>query len=182
MRLFPYRVDNYFAFFSAILGFVGTLVIAMDRFGPIHHSIDRLGRWQNISTGLRTLDTLQTKLHDGQMVGLLQPNSPGFNELAHIISLNRPDFREEDIGTIVKNAPVSVGGVDLRILHIARRNTNSATPIGVEYMLYDWVKDYRQKCFLKYGLSLIGLGFMLSIFSRIRRYPQLSIHNRDHQH
>jgi len=162
------RIDNKLSFCAAVLAFLGTIIIVMDRFGPIHRTIDQFPMWQNISTALADLDTFDTKTRDGKKVGMVERGKPGFIELVRIISGNRPDLKDKTIVSIVKNQPIGIGGVPMKIVHVAFKNNPDAQSLTTDYIFHEWIRDYRDKYFLKVGLSVIALAFLLSVFTHIK--------------
>ena len=169
-----FRIYNWLSFVAAVLGFLGTFVIVMDRFEPIHRRIDRFQKWENISIALQDLDTFDTEVKDGKKLGMVELGKQGFSELVDIILSNRPDMMNKGIVAIAKNQPMALGGVPFKIVHIAFENISQAESLTTEYVFYEWVRDYREKYFLKIGLILIGLGFLIGVFGHIKRKTKIS--------
>ena len=163
------RIDNKPSFWAAVLAFVGTVIIVMDSFTPIHRMIDRRPKWKNIRLAMADLDTFDTKMKNGKMNGMVERGKPGFTELVHIIVCNRPDFRGKQIVAVVKNQPIGIGGVPLKIIHVALENNSQAQPLTTDYIFQEWVREYRAKYFLKVGLSAIVVAFFLSVIAHIKR-------------
>ena len=88
-----FRIINWLLFIAAVLGFIGTFVIVMDKFGPIHRKIDQFQKWENISVALDDLDTFDTEDKEGNKLGMVEVGKQGFSELIDIILSNRPDLR-----------------------------------------------------------------------------------------
>lgn len=169
-----FRIHNWLSFFAAVLGFLGTFVIVMDRFEPIHQRINRFQKWENITIALQDLDTFDTEVKDGKKLGIVELGKQGFSELVDIILSNRPDMMNKGIVAIAKNQPMALGGVPFKIVHVAFANNSQAESLTTEYVFYEWVKDYREKYFLKFGLILIGLGFLIGVFGHIKRKTQIN--------
>ena len=163
------RIDNKPSFWAAVLAFVGTVIIVMDSFTPIHRMIDQCPKWKNIRLAMADLDTFDTKMKDEKMNGMVERGKPGFTELVHIIVCNRPDFRGKQIVAVVKNQPIEIGGVPLKIVHLALENNSQAQPLTTDYIFQEWVREYRAKHFLKVGLSVIAVAFFLSVIAHIKR-------------
>jgi len=72
------KIDNKLSFAAAILAFIGTFLIVMDRFGPIHHTVDLHPKWRNLAASAKDLDTFDTKYRGGKDVGMVEENKPGF--------------------------------------------------------------------------------------------------------
>lgn len=164
-----FRIHNWLSFMAAVLGFVGTFVIVMDKFGPIHRKIDHFQKWENISIALKDLDTFDTEGKDGKKLGMVEVGKQGFSELVDIILSNRSDLMNKKIVAVAKNQPVIIGGVPLKIVHVAFANNPKAEPLTTEYVFYEWVNNYREKYFLKKGLLLIALGFLMGVFAHVKR-------------
>ena len=162
------RIDNKPSFWAAVLAFVGTVIVVMDSFTPIHRMIDRCPKWKNIRLAMADLDTFDTKIRGGKMNGVVERGNPGFTELVHIIVCNRPDFKGKQIVAVVKNQPMITGGVPLKIVHVVRENNPQAQPLTTDYICQEWVREYREKYFLKVGLSVIAVGFFLSVIAHIK--------------
>jgi hypothetical protein len=162
------RIENKLAFVASVLAFVGTIVIVMDRFGPIHRTVDHLPKWQNIAIAMADLDTFDTKIRDEKEVGMLEQGKPGFRELVHIILKNRPELREQRIVAVVKNQPIAVGGVPIKIVHVAIEGNPQGLTITTDYIFHEWIRDYRDKYFLKIGLTIIAISFLVSVFAHIK--------------
>ena len=102
------RIYNWLSFIAAVLGFVGTFVIVMDKFETIHRNIDRFQKWQNISIALKDLNTFDTVVKGEEKVGMVEFGKQGFSELVDIIHSNRPDMMNKEIVAIAKNQPMSL--------------------------------------------------------------------------
>jgi len=163
------KIENKLSFAAAVLAFLGTIVIVMDRFGPVHRTVDRFPKWRNIATAVADLDTFDTRIRDGKEVGMVEHDKPGFSELVHIIIfVNRPDLRDKTIVAIVKNQPIGVGGVPMKIVHVLFKNNPQGYSLTTDYIFHEWIRDYRDKYFLKTGLSIIAIAFLLSVFAHIK--------------
>jgi hypothetical protein len=163
------RIYNWFSFIAALLGFIGTFIIVMDKFGPIHRKISQLNKWKNISIALENLNTFDTNKDN---LGMIESGEEGFMELVDIIYGNRPDLADKKIEAIAKNKPITVGGIPFGIIHLVfLNNINKGYPLTTEYIFHEWINNYREKHFLKKGLWLIALGFLLGIFGHIKRKP-----------
>jgi len=141
----------------------------MDKFGPIHRKIDQFQKWENISIALKDLDTFDTEDKDGNKLGGVEVGKQGFSELVAIILSNRPDLMNKKIVAVAKNQPMELGGVPFKIVHVAFANNPKADSLTTEYVFYEWVSNYREKYFLKTGLLLIALGFLMGVFGHVRR-------------
>lgn len=162
------KIDNKLSFAAAVLAFLGTVIIVMDRFGPVHRGVDRFPKWRNIGLAVVDLDTFDTKTGDGKEVGMVEQDKPGFSELVHIILANRPDLQDRTIVAIAKNQPIGVGGVPMKIVHVLFKNSSQGYSLTTDYIFHEWIRDYRDKYFLKVGLSVIALAFLLSVFAHIK--------------
>lgn len=162
------RIDNKPSFWAAVLAFVGTIIIVMDSFGPIHRIVDDLPKWRNINLAVADLDTFDTKMKDGKEIGMVEHDKPGFAGLVHIISCNRPDLRDKTIIAVAKNQPIGVGGVPMKIVHVLFENNPQGYSLTTDYIFHEWIRDYRSKYFLKIGLSVIAIAFLLSIIAHIK--------------
>lgn len=169
-----FRIHNWLSFIAAMLGFIGTFVIVMDKFAPIHRKIDQLQKWKNISIALQDLDTFDTENKSGKKIGMVEIGKQGFQELVGIIHSNRPDLVNKNIVAVAKNQPMSLGGVPFKIVHVAYANNLQADSLTTEYGFYEWVKNYREKYFLKIGLILIALGFLIGVFGHIKRETKIN--------
>ena len=163
-----FRIHNWLTFIAAVLGFVGTFVIVMDKFGPIHRKIDEFQKWENISIALKDLDTFDTEVKNGKKLGMVEVGKQGFSELVDIILSNRADLRNKDIVAVAKNQPIALGGVPFKIVHLVFANNPQAYSLTTEYVFYEWVRNYREKYFLKIGLLLIAIGFLIGVFGHIK--------------
>lgn len=167
-----FRIYNFVSFSSALLGFLGTFVIVMDNFGPINYVIDQCPKWQNISIALKDLDTFDTEVKDKTKLGMIENDKDGFSEILDIILQNRPDLINEKIVAVAKNQPMALGGIPFKIIHVVCAGNNQAISLTTEYILYEWVRDYREKYFLNIGIKLIALGFLMGILGHIKREPK----------
>ena len=162
-------ISNWLSFFAAILGFLGTFIIVMDKFEPIHRRIDKFQKWKNISIALQDLDTFDTKFKSKEKLGAVMFDEQGFSELVDIIISKRSDIKNKNIICIAKNEPINIAGVPYKVVHILFENNNHGVSLTTEYIFNEWVRDYREKYFLKIGLILIGLGFLIGILGHIKR-------------
>jgi len=102
------------------------------------------------------------------MNGMVESDKPGFAELVHIIRSNRSSLPNEPIVAVVKNQPIAIGGVHLKIVHVAVQGNSQAVPLTTDFILQEWVREYRAKYFLKIGLSIIAVAFLLSVVAHIK--------------
>jgi len=163
------KIQNWLSFFAAVLGFIGTFVIVMDNFEFISNRIDKFQKFQNISIALNNLNSLNTTIKDGQKVGMIRLGSQGFSELIDIVIINRPAFRNKQIVAIAKNQPLVLADIPFNIVHIFIANETHAVSLTTEYIFDEWVSNYRDKYFLKFGLSLITIGFLIGVLGHIKR-------------
>lgn len=161
------RIVNKPSFLAAALAFVGTIIIVMDSFGPVHRIVDKLPKWKNINLAVADLDTFDTKMKDGKEIGMVERDKPGFTGLVHIIFSNRPDLRDKKIIAVAKNQPIGIGGVAMKIVHLQFENNPQGYSLTTDYIFHEWIRDYRSKYFLKIGLSVIAIAFLLSVIAHI---------------
>ena len=88
--------------------------------------------------------------------------------------LRARDIINKNIVAVAKNQPMALGGVPFKIVHVAYANNPNADSLTTEYVFYEWVRDYREKYFLKKGLLLIALGFMIGVCGNIQRKTKVS--------
>jgi len=163
------RIYNWLSLIAALLGFIGTLFVVMDKFAPIHRKIDQFNTWKNISIALKDLNEFDEKGKGGEF-GMIEHGEQGFLELVDIIYSNRPDLTDRYIAAIIKTQPITVSGIPFKILRVVFLNFNTY-PLTTEDIFYGWVNNYREKYFLKKGLLLIALGFFLGVLGHLKRKP-----------
>ena len=161
------KAEKLLLLISALLAFFGSLIIVMDRFGPIHNLISNLPKWKNIELALIDLDNYDTPTNDGSNVGMVEQGKPGFSDFLNVIYSNKPNLKNRDIIVIAKNQPISIGGVPMKIVHVGFRGETQGYSLTTDYIFNEWIRDYREKYFLKIGLSMIALSFLLSVFVQI---------------
>jgi len=162
------RIENHASFWAAVLAFIGTIVIVMDSFAPIHRIVDQCPKWKNIRTAMVDLDTFDTNTKDGKKVGMVEYGKPGFADLVYVVSYNRPNLRNRSIIAIAKNQPIGVGGVPMKIVHILFKDNPQGYSLTTDYIFHEWVSDYRMRYFLKIGLSMIAVAFLLSVVAHVK--------------
>ena len=162
------KIDNKLSFWAAVLVFLGTIIIVMDRFGFVHRTVDLCPRWRNIALAVAHLDTFDVKIAGGKQVGMVERDKPGFAELVHIISANRPDLQNRTIVAIWKDQPIAFDGVGMKIVRVRFEN-NFQYSLTMDYIFNEWIRDYRDKYFLTTGLSVIAIGFLLNVFAHVKR-------------
>jgi hypothetical protein len=169
------RIDNHLAFYGAILGFTGTLIATVDRFPTTHQYISTFSKWRNIDEALANLQNVEHP-DDQHIIPDITEGKPGFDDLVHIIKLNRPDLANEKIDGIFTETTVGFGNdLDIRILCVGLEQWSildgfkkEAKPIAFELQFFDWVSTYRQRYFLSIGIFVAGIGFLLGVLSRLR--------------
>lgn len=162
------KITNWWLFISALLGFLGTLLIGIDNFALFQNIANKLPKWRNVNYAITKLNEFNDKLKDGQSVARLYKNDRGFPIIHKIIMRNRPDLSNKKIISIVKNTPATLGGQSFNIVHVQFENNKAAYSLTNEYIFHEWINEYRKYCFLKYGLFLISIGFLVGIIGHIR--------------
>ncbi len=153
---------------GATLCFIGTLIIVIDRFGPIHNFVDKHSKWYDVILALEDIQQFDYKTSDGDYVGHINSKDSGFNEILRIVKSKRPDLREKEVIGIVMNRPMEIGGVPFGIVHVAIRDEPKALSLTTEYIFYEWIRDSRDKWFLKIGITIIAVGFLLTIVGQFQ--------------
>jgi hypothetical protein len=165
-----YFIDNKIAFTGAIVAFVGSLFVTLDRFSYFQQRFSDVGQWKKMTIALQTLDGLKEKDSAGQPIGVIREKDEGFVELAHIIALNRPDLAQKRIIAIAKNKPVAIADVSIPVIHVVTNDAPSvAKSLTFEFALMQWISAYRTEWFLYRGFIFVSLGFLLGILSRIKK-------------
>jgi hypothetical protein len=163
-----YRISNWRLLAGSALGFFGALIIPMDKFPPIHRMVDHCRPWSDIQYAIKDLNTYDYRQADGVLVGLLSPEDRGFDVLTKIININRPDLKVR-IVAVAQNSPITLGGVPSSIIHVAVENSQTAIPVTTDFIFHEWVATYRERYFLRRGLLLITVAFLLGIIGRIEK-------------
>lgn len=175
-----FYIDNKIAFWAAVLAFLGSLFVTLDRFSYFQERFSDVGRWKRIASGLKQLDEMNGKNSDGTPLGLLRPNDEGFVELAKIISLNRQDLAKKQIVVIAKNKPVAIARLSIPVIHVATVDSPlQATPVAFEFGLMQRISAYRTEWFLYRGFILVSVGFLLGVISRIKRKKKEESPNKE---
>ena len=170
-----YSISNWRLLLGSLLGFIGALVIAADRFPPIHRQVDQLGKWRDIASAVKDLNTFDYKASDSQMMGYLDARDRGFSDLVAVIKDNRTDLQDSTIVAIVMNAPIEVGGVPSTIVHVAFKDNLNTMPLTTAFIFYEWIARERERYFLKIGLVFITLAFSWESLAEFR-----SVHSADY--
>ena len=165
-----YFIDNKLAFLGAVLAFLGSLFVSLDRFNYFHEQFSNVGEWKRINCALRQLEEMKAQSSDKQPLGVLTGQDEGFSELAKIISLNRLDLAGKRIVAIARNKPVGIAELDIAVIHVLTDDSpRKGTPVCFEFALNQWISAYRTEWFLYRGFILVTLGFLLGVISRIKR-------------
>jgi len=150
-----------------ILCFIGTLVIVIDRFSPVHHFIDNHTKWHHVNLAVEDIQNFDYKTSDGEFVGYVGKSDPGFVELLEIVKNNRQDMKKKEIVGIAMNRIATFGGIPYRIVHAKLKNEPKVLPLTTEYIFYEWIRNFREKYFLKKGITLIAIGFLCGVLGQI---------------
>ena len=163
-----YFVSNWRLLIGSSLGFIGAILIAVDRLPPVHRQVDRVQKWRDINHAVTDLSIFDHPTPGGKKVGYVVATDPGFADLTRIIKLNKPELKGK-IVAIAQNAPATFGGVDFKIVHVALEGNPQGVPVTTDYIFHEWVAEYREGFFLKWGLTFVTLGFLFGIIGRIER-------------
>lgn len=165
-----YFIDNKIAFWGAILAFIGSLFVSLDRFNYFNEQFSNVGQWRRIDSAFRNLSEMKDQSSDKQPLGFLTAQDEGFSELAKIISLNRIDLAEKRIVAIARNRPVGIAELDIAVIHVLTEDSpRKGIPVCFEFALMQWISAYRTEWFLYRGFILVTLGFFLGVISRVKR-------------
>jgi len=163
-----YYITNRRLLIGSFLGFVGALIIAMDKFPIVHNLIDHCPPWNDIAFAIHDLDTYDYPQADGRNAGFLSARDRGFGILVKIIKQNRPEIHENIIG-IGQNSPISVAEIDNKIIHIALENNKQGVPITTDFIFREWISRYRERIFLRIGLTFVTFAFLLGVVGRVEK-------------
>jgi hypothetical protein len=128
-----YYISNRRLLLGSILGFIGALIIAMDKFPPVHNLVDQCPPWSYIAFAMQDLNTYDYRQSDGQIIGFLSAGDRGFGALVEIINVNRTDVHGK-IVAIAQNSPIAVGGVPSSIIHVALENQQEGVPVTTDFI------------------------------------------------
>lgn len=156
-------------FVGTVLCFLGTLLIVVDKFVPVHIFVNQHTKWHDINLAVLELAKFDKLNASGDQVGYMGEGSKGFSEVVEIVKYNKPNLRDKQIVGFVMNRPINVAGIPLCVVHTAFKDNNNAEPLTTEYIFYEWIKNAREKFFIKWGIFTIGLGFLFEIFGLILR-------------
>lgn len=170
-----YFVSNWRLLIGSFLGFMGGIVIAIDKFPVIHHQISRVQKWSNIQHAVADLNVLDQPI-GGIKVGYVAPSEPGFDDLVNIIRLNKPELNDKIVG-IIQGTPMAVGGVPSKIIHVIMEGPAETVPVTTDFIFHEWVAKYRERFFLKLGLLFVTLGFLMGIIGRIDKRKKTPVKN-----
>jgi hypothetical protein len=173
-----YSISNRRLLVGSILGFIGALVIAMDKLPPIHHLVDQCRPWSDITCAMQDLNTYDHRQSDGQSIGFLSAGDCGFSALVEIIDVNRPDIQGKVVA-IAQNSPMTLGGFPSIIIHVAVEGQQEGIPVATDFIFREWISKYRERYFLKRELLLVTLAFLLGIIGRIEKKHTQLFHPAD---
>jgi hypothetical protein len=164
-----YRISNWRLLTGSFLGFMGSFIIVCDKFPPIHHTIDKFWEWKDVNLGIKALSTLDQRQSDNQLIGYVRNGDPGFLHFVAIIKDNRPDLCDSTIVLIAMNAPISVGGLESKNVHVKFLDNMQTLPLTSEFIFRDWIARDRERFFLRIGLIFVALAFFLGIIGRVQK-------------
>ncbi|HOE67329.1 MAG TPA: hypothetical protein PLO62_12460 [Candidatus Hydrogenedentes bacterium] len=149
MRLLrKWRISNRRLLIGSILGFLGSLIVTIDKFPGIHELIDTLQPFSDTAYGIKAMDAYSYTQSDNQKVGVLRSGERGFDNLVRVIKTNRPEIKDK-IVAIAQNSPMTLGGVPTKIVHVqvAQNSTQPAIPLTSEFIFREWVAKAREQHF-----------------------------------
>jgi hypothetical protein len=173
-----WRIDNWLALIGASLGFLGSIVVLIDRYPPTQSWINSWDKWKNLEIAIQktNADGVPSGTYYSDYIAKnigLQPTDPGFNDLISIVKLNFPKFSDKEILFIFSKSVMGIGeNIETRVISAMVRegssNNFNSQSIALKTTVVEWINVYRQRFFLTYGFILTAVGFFFGILSRIR--------------
>jgi len=163
-----YYISNWRLLIGSALGFLGALIIVMDKLPPVHSLIDQCRPWSDVSYAIKDLNSYDYRSADGSLIGYLSVGDRGFDELVKIININRPDM-QGTIVAIAQNSPINLGGIPSSIIHVALEHEQKGVSVTTDFTFREWIAKYRERYFLKRGFFFVTLTFLLGIIGRIEK-------------
>ncbi|EGR4403851.1 hypothetical protein AB1K40_17120 [Vibrio cholerae] len=144
---------------GAFFGVMGSFIMVMDYFAPFSWVADRFSPWKD--------------LRDAQIImsqnSFIQEGQAGFSELKALIK-DRSDLPTYGLVRVVKASAMSVtignnqASVPLYTYH-ALYSDGRSVGLGDEGTIRNWIKTYRDRSFIFWGLLFLVIGFVLSAWS-----------------
>lgn len=141
-----FYVSNWRLLIGSFLAFIGSIVIASDKFPPVHSQYNRLQKWSNIHHAVADLDVFDYPTGDGNKVGYVAPEDVGFTDLAYIIRLNKPDLEGKIVG-IAQNSPMALADVSSKIIHVVLEGKKRGVSVTTDFIFHEWIAKYRERFF-----------------------------------
>jgi len=159
---------------SAILLFIGAIIVVGDSIPPIRDYVDRSEFWNNVYAGLDNLEVLE--IDTDQQIAVLNKEDIGFNELLQIIDSYRPQYSDKQVEGITRQVIMSYGELEWNSINIGYISQDSFQVEQVTFWssLQDWVKEYRQQEYVITGAYFLLFGFLLQLISLLFSYKTIS--------
>ncbi|MBS9921710.1 hypothetical protein [Vibrio alginolyticus] len=165
MEIMDYEIENKAGFFSAVLGLIASLVMAMGSIGWLGSIADVFSDWGDINHAVAKLHS-----YDVNNVGskaLLLPTDEGFDEFNELISMKTPWLKYRTPDAYLMNTPATFGGAPTKVVHVIYNN--QAKSIAEFYIIENWISQEKQRDFLYKGLIILFASFLVSMSQFVKR-------------
>ena len=158
-------ISNTLSLIGTVFSLIGTLIIVSDTFEYGQNWYNKFDTFENIKTGLTDLNNPDTIFWTVTPAGIIRKNDTGFSEIVKIIGNNRKTTDTKEISQIVLLTLEEFGEVKEKILSIKMNNNGTFTSITSEYIFLEWLKKYRERQIISWGLRIIIFGFFFICLS-----------------
>lgn len=159
---------NWPSLFGVIISFIGGLFVVSLELPVTKDIVKLLPSIKKVSSArnllLQERDPIQNTIKQ-----YIKSNEYGFFNLIKIVKRNKSNLSiGEPLAVFILDSGVSMGYPDIRQefkFVFLGYNDTPRVPVGYLNIFDEWIKNYKQRFFLKWGFLIIIIGFAISIGS-----------------
>ena len=178
-------IKKFMLVFSVLFGLIGAIIIVGNELPLVTKIQDKTKKWMNVKNAVNTLDSLKyinperSDVKSGfvERYGYLENKNVGFKELLRIIQYNMPELKDSNIVEIDKSAPIVLGGIGAHVINLRYTKDQFKKkfeyhPITTEYEFNRWIREYKHKCLLDYGIIFLVFSYFLNLGALMLKQPK----------
>ncbi|WP_432451862.1 hypothetical protein ACRRS0_12500 [Agarivorans sp. QJM3NY_29] len=168
MEVAGFEIENKSGFWSALIGLIASLVMAMGNDGLLGGIADATSEWGDVKSAVVTLHSYDVNSVGDNSYSVLRPSDEGFNKLSEVLSTKVPWLRYSKPDLIVMNTVATFGGSPKKVVHARAKGQSQVKAIADFYIVDDWITQSKSKDYLYKGLFLLIVSFGIGISQFVR--------------
>ena len=175
---------NYLALVGICLSFFGSFLLAFDANPYVHGVTATLTGYDKVEKGWQTLTTFKFRDNRGDSIAVLGNNDEGFQQILHVILINRQEYLVQKTIAIVNSNPIGLkigsGDVSPRAISLLADGESNSNGVASEETVKQWIDSDRRSELLSFAARFIFVGFFISLiaqFFQVKIRPKRTLPN-----